>query len=171
MRFKDAIRWVKEKITGKKRRQETQEGEELEEMNISAQTEKKGLDGTEDEATDGEKAGGAFRDFLDNCNPIEKGQKEELEKVAANLALKCGMSVDEAGYELKKIMFSFSQAWQSVADSVRRIREELYFSSMDKWQREKLKMSNNERRRRGVPMVRRRQHLKNEKKQRYKRHE
>lgn len=171
MRFKNAIRWVKEKITGKKRRQETQEGEELEEMNISAQTEEKGMDGTEDEATDGEKAGGAFRNFLDNCNPIEKGKKEELEKVAENIALKCGISMDEAGYELQKAMLYFSQECESIANSVRRIWKESYFSSMDKWQREKLKMSNNERRRRGIPMVRRRQHLKNERNQRHKRHE
>lgn len=34
-----------------------------------------------------------------------------------------------------------------------------YCGDLDKWQLEKLKMSNNERRRRGIPMVRRRAYL------------
>lgn len=45
---------------------------------------------------------------------------------------------------------------------------ELY-GAKDKWQKEKLIMSNNERRRRGMPMVRRQQHLRNMRNQRRRR--
>ena len=41
-----------------------------------------------------------------------------------------------------------------------------YCGDLDKWQLEKLKMSNNERRRRGIPMVRRRAYMQAEKNRR-----
>ena len=149
-------------------------------MKSYAQEEEKGKEGAENEATEGEKAGEAFRSTLENNNLTEEEQREEaLRKTAENLAMIGGISAAEAENTLRKAVSLVSEAWKSVSNGVKKIgegirdacKQSLYYFSLDKWQKEKLEMPNNERRRRGIPMVRRRQHLKNERNQRCKRYE
>lgn len=180
MRFKEAVIRLKERITGGRKRQEAQEGEKVEKMKIYAREEEKGQEGARNEPTEGKEAGEAFRNALENSDLAEEEQREEaLRKTAENLAMLGGISAEEAENTLRMAISFFSEAWESFSNGIKRmgdgIREaceqSLYYFSLDKWQKEKLKIPNNERRRRGIPMVRRQQHLKNERNQRCRRHE
>lgn len=77
------------------------------------------------------------------------------------------ITVQELAETLIKLADNLKKTWEKVFESIKPAIEHLaefcrgYFSSMDKWELEKLKMSNNERRRRGRPMVRRRAHIRN----------
>lgn len=179
MRFKEAVIRLKERITGGRKRQEAQEREKVEKMKIYAQEEEKGQEGAENEATEGEEAGEAFRNALENSDLTEEQREEALRRVAENLAINGGVSAEEAENALRKVISSFSEVWESLANGIKKMgdgvreacEQSLYYFSLDKWQKEKLKIPNNERRRRGIPMVRRQQHLKNRRNQRCRRYE
>ena len=180
MRFEEGVIRLKEKITGGRKRQEAQEGEKVEKMKIYAQEEEKGQEGAVNEATEGEEAGEAFRNALKNSDLTEEMQREEaLRNVAKNPSMTGGISAEEAENALRMAISVFSEVWESFSNGIKRmgdgIREacerSLFYFSLDKWQKEKLEMPNNGRRRRGIPMVRRQQHLKNERNQRCRRYE
>lgn len=68
---------------------------------------------------------------------------------------------------LQEQMTSVLKAISKVWERLKQIFEKVYeicvrqISQIEKWQIEKILMSNNERRRKGIPMVRRRAHLQN----------
>lgn len=127
MGLRDAVRWLKRKIKGRKTEQEQQEE--------------------------------TIQESEENRIPEEETEPPEPETEAQEQALASfGISVEQATERIIQAMEIFREAFLATFG--------IY--SLDKWQREKLKMSNNERRRRGLPMVRRQQHLRNLKNQRRK---
>lgn len=127
MGLRDAVRWLKRKIKGRKTEQEQQEE--------------------------------TIQEPEENRIPEEETEPPEPETEAQEQALASfGISVEQATERIIQAMEIFREAFLATFG--------IY--SLDKWQREKLKMSNNERRRRGLPMVRRQQHLRNLKNQRRK---
>lgn len=70
-----------------------------------------------------------------------------------------GYDMDEVTKALMKIAETITEAMKPFIDSVKRL-------NMDKWQIAKMEMSNNERRRKKLPMIRRRGHIRAEQLQR-----
>lgn len=66
-----------------------------------------------------------------------------------------GYDMDEVTKALMKIAETITEAMKPFIDSLKRL-------NMDKWQIEKMEMSNNERRRKKLPMVRRRGYIRAE---------
>lgn len=86
--------------------------------------------------------------------------EEQWEKFRAAL-LKVGEMLKKAFQEMyEKLKQTFEKIFEAYAAKE---------CPPDKWQIEKMMMSNNERRRKGVPMVRRRAHLQNERNSRKRR--
>lgn len=147
MGLRDAVIWLKRKIKGRKTEQEQQEEPIQEpEENRTPEGETEPLE-PETEA----------QEQAENALP----EAEQPETCGASLDqafASFGISVEQATEGIIKAMEIFTEA----------IATAFGIYNLDRWQREKLKMSNNERRRRGLPMVRRQQHLRNLKNQRRK---
>lgn len=150
MGLRDAVIWLKRKIKGRKTEQAQQE-EPIQEPE-------------ENRTPEGE------------TEPLEpKTEAQEQEESAlpeAEQTETCSASLDQA---LASFGISVEQAIEGTIKAIEIFAEALAIAfdihnldNLDRWQREKLKMSNNERRRRGLPMVRRQQHLRNLKNQRRK---
>lgn len=101
--------------------------------------------------------------------------QQELEKIE-EFCKRYEMTAQELAVVLTKLAEDLRKVWEEIFESIRPATEHLatfcreYFSRMDKWELEKMKMSNNERRRRGLPMVRRRAHVRNTRNGRKRRH-
>jgi len=171
MGLRDAARWLKEKIIGKKDAQEPQKEGRREESDISSEKDEKGPERAENEAVEdakaseicendpeeiwreaGKAAGKALRNYLKKIGQMDEESHKVFEGVAEKFA--------EFGMTAEKVEEAWKRATLILAELC---------SGMDKWQIEKLMMSNNERRRRGMPMVRRQQHLRNMRNQRRRR--
>ena len=191
MGLKDAVKKVKEKVQGMAARpyigidmaagedmtayawqqetaqkpEEAPEGNQAE--NNSAQENEKGQERASGEATD------ALQKWLATL-PDEKRQ-QELEKIE-EFCKRYEMTAQGLAVGLTKLAEDLRKVWEEIFESIRPATEHLatfcreYFSRMDKWELEKMKMSNNERRRRGLPMVRRRAHVRNTRNGRKRRH-
>lgn len=146
MGLRDAARWLKEKIIGKKSAQESQEADRMEEPDIPSGKSEKEQEEAENEATEDVTEPEICK------NATEKIPDEAFECIAEKCAA-LGMSAEE-----------MEEAWKRALMAIAEL-----CSSLDKWQKAKLMMPNNERRRRGIPMVRRQQYLRNLKKQNRKR--
>lgn len=147
MGLRDAVRWLKRKIKGRKTAQEQQEEtiQEPEENRIP------------EEETEPQEPETEAQEQAENTLP--EAEQNETRSTSLEQALASfGISVEQATERIIQAMEIFREAFLAT----------LGIYSLDKWQREKLKMSNNERRRRGLPMVRRQQHLRNLKNQRRK---
>lgn len=89
-----------------------------------------------------------------------KCRTEELDMEEARKAFtSAGYDMDEVAQALAKIAETITEAIKPFIDSVKRL-------NMDKWQIAKMEMPNNERRRKRLPMIRRRGHIRAEKLQR-----
>lgn len=129
----DAARRLKEKITGKLTRQKAQEGRQDAKTSVSSPEPGKGQEGAENEAT------GAYASERWN---EKKKAIIGVDMAAGRDQTGCVNFGERTGEALKKVM------------AVNKGTE------ADEWQFEKLKTPNNERRRKGIPMVRRKQFIK-----------
>ena len=190
MGLKDAVKKVKEKVQGMAARpyigidmaagedmtayagqqetaQKPAEAHEGNQAENSAQETGEGQEGASGEATD------VLQKWLATL-PDEKRQ-QELEKIE-EFCKRYEMTAQELAVVLTKLAENLKKVWEEIFESIRPAIEHLatfcreYFSGMDKWELEKMKMSNNERRRRGLPMVRRQAHVRNTRNGRKRRH-
>lgn len=72
-------------------------------------------------------------------------------------------NMTESAVRLTKELQGAAKGFQEETKGFRKMMESLKYVGLDKWEIEKLKMSNNERRRRKIPMVRRRAYITAEK--------
>ena len=181
MGLKDAVKKVKEKVQGMAGRpyigidmaagedmtayagqkdaqkpEEAPEGQQAE--NSVAETEK-GQEGASGEAID------VLQEWLGRFpEEMQRKQEEMMEEFCQKHEIK----MEELAAGLLKAAEQLKNAFEKVMENLIIPASEWlaeyfqkYFSDMDEWQLEKMKMSNNERRRRGLPMVRRQAHLRN----------
>ena len=85
-----------------------------------------------------------------------KCRTEELDMEEARKAF------TSAGYDMDEV----AQALAKIAETIKRFIDSVKRLNMDKWQIAKMEMPNNERRRKGLPMIRRRGRIRAEKLQR-----
>lgn len=71
-----------------------------------------------------------------------------------------------AGYDMDEVSKALRQIAETIVEVMRPIVEEWKRIGLDKWQIAKMEMPNNERRRKGLPMIRRRGHIRAEQLQR-----
>ena len=71
-----------------------------------------------------------------------------------------------AGYDMDEVSKAMRQIAETIVEVMRPIVEEWKRIGLDKWQIAKMEMPNNERRRKGLPMIRRRGHIRAEQLQR-----
>jgi len=181
MGLKDAVKKVKEKVQGMAGRpyigidmaagedmtayagqkdaqkpEEATEGQQAE--NSVAETEK-GQEGASGEAID------VLQEWLGRFpEEMQRKQEEMMEEFCQKHEIK----MEELAVGLLKAAEQLKNAFEKVMENLIIPASEWLaeyfqkcFSDMDEWQLEKMKMSNNERRRRGLPMVRRQAHLRN----------
>lgn len=72
----------------------------------------------------------------------------------------------QAGYDMDEVSKALQQLAETIVEVMRPIVEEWKRIGLDKWQIAKMEMPNNERRRKGLPMIRRRGHIRAEQLQR-----
>ena len=72
----------------------------------------------------------------------------------------------QAGYDMDEVSKALQQFAETIVEVMRPIVEEWKRIGLDKWQIAKMEMPNNERRRKGLPMIRRRGHIRAEQLQR-----
>lgn len=72
----------------------------------------------------------------------------------------------QAGYDMDEVPKALQQFAETIVEVMRPIVEEWKRIGLDKWQIAKMEMPNNERRRKGLPMIRRRGHIRAEQLQR-----
>lgn len=111
---------------------------------------------------------------MENCTPeVEKGQKtgqadaaEAFQEQMAAVAKAAGMTADDLTKKMNDMVDALRElrgkVWQKVKQAMETILKAWEAAGIDEWtlawmqwENEKRKMSNNERRRRGLPMVRR----------------
>ena len=71
-----------------------------------------------------------------------------------------------AGYDMDEVSKALRQIAETIVEAMRQIVEAWKRLELDKWQIAKMEMPNNERRRKGLPMIRRRGHIRAEQLQR-----
>lgn len=103
----------------------------------------------------------------------ERREKIEMENYLF-YAKQQGLKTTEAIKKLNELADAVGVTVRKAAEVFREVtkvisNDFLEYVSMDEWQRQKKKMTNNERRRKGFPMVRRQQYLRIKKNQRRKR--
>lgn len=91
-----------------------------------------------------------------------RGQQEE-EKDITELMNEIEKNMTESAVRFAKELQGAAKGFQEATKVFRKMMESLKYVGLDKWEIEKLKMSNNERRRRKIPMVRRRAYITAEK--------
>lgn len=129
----------------------------------SAQETGKGQEGASGEAID------AVKELL---AMIPEERREQQLAMVDEFCKRYEITAQELAEALIKLADNLKKAWEKAFESIQPAIEHMeefcreYFSSMDKWELEKLKMPNNERRRRGMPMVRRRARIRNGRKRR-----
>lgn len=72
----------------------------------------------------------------------------------------------QAGYDMDEVSKALQQFAETIVEVMRPIVEKWKRIGLDKWQIAKMEMPNNERRRKGLPMIRRRGHIRAEQLQR-----
>lgn len=106
---------------------------------------------------------------------LDEEKRKEMQEALAECADKMGITAEELMKRVEKAAAVMTAAFKAIRDAMMKaaqvIRDWLkeYYDSMsglDKWQRMKLEMPNNERRRKKLPMVRRQAHLRNLRNQR-----
>jgi len=106
---------------------------------------------------------------------LDEEKWKEMQEALAECADKMGITAEELMKRVEKAAAVMTAAFKAIRDAMMKaapvIRDWLkeYYDSMsglDKWQRMKLEMPNNERRRKKLPMVRRQAHLRNLRNQR-----
>lgn len=180
MGLTDAVKKVKEKVqglagrpyigidmaagedmtayAGQKDAQKPEEAPEGQQAENSVAETGKGQEGASGEAID------ALQEWLAGLS--EEKRQQEMEKIE-EFCKRYKMTVQELAVVLTRLAENLKKVWEEIFESIRPAIEHLvtfsreYLSGMDKWELEKMKMSNNERRRRGLPMVRRQAHLRN----------
>ena len=92
---------------------------------------------------------------------------EELDLEEARKAFaSAGYDMDEVSKALRQIAETIVEVMRPIVEVMRPIVEEWKRIGLDKWQIAKMEMPNNERRRKGLPMIRRRGHIRAEQLQR-----
>lgn len=89
-----------------------------------------------------------------------KCRTEELDMEEARKAFA------SAGYDMDEVSKALRQIAETIVEAMRQIVEAWKRLELDKWQIAKMEMPNNERRRKGLPMIRRRGHIRAEQLQR-----
>ena len=128
----------------------------------------KGQEGAKTEATD------SIEKLLGG---IDEEMREEMQKKLDEAAQKMGIATEELAERLRQAAETIAKAFKELCDKMTATAPELsriwkqYYecmSGLDEWQKMKIEMPNNERRRKKIPMVRRQAYLKNLKNQRKK---
>lgn len=106
---------------------------------------------------------------------LDEEKRKEMQEALAECADKMGIAAEELVERLEKAAAVMTAAFKKIRDAMMKVAPVIrgwlkeYYDSMsglDKWQRMKLEMPNNERRRKKLPMVRRQAHLRNLRNQR-----
>lgn len=106
---------------------------------------------------------------------LDEEKRKEMQEALAECADKMGITAEELMERVEKAAAVMTAAFKAIRDAMMKAAPVIqgwlkeYYDSMsglDKWQRMKLEMPNNERRRKKLPMVRRQAHLRNLRNQR-----
>lgn len=129
------------------------------------QTEKSAQETQKGQETASGKATDMVQEWLTKL-PEEK--REQQAKMLEEFCEKNEVTMEKLASELLKAAEQIKNVWEEfvnrlIRPAIEYLAERLqeYFSGMDKWKLEKMKMTNNDRRRRGLPMVRRQAHVRN----------
>lgn len=132
----------------------------------NTQEAKKGQEAAKTEAT------ASLQELLET---LDEEKRKEMQEALAECADKMGIAAEELMERVEKAAAVMTAAFKAIRDAMMKAAPVIqgwlkeYYDSMsglDKWQRTKLEMPNNERRRKKLPMVRRQAHLRNLRNQR-----
>lgn len=184
MRIRDIAKNIKEKLTGKKAdsisasAQKAQEAQEEVQTENSAPEAEKTQNGAKAEATDmSEEDSKATEVSEENQKKIQEfleGLDDSQMQAMREYADQMGMKLEEVAECIIRAGEAIRMAWDSFMDRLQPAIQAMtaawndILAEMPEWEKEKLKMSNNERRRKGLPMVHRQAYLRSHRKKRRK---
>lgn len=190
MKIREMVAKAKDRIFGKKepgketgkdvqesaqKAQEQRKDEKTDFLSLEAEKRQEGAknDATGEDQTFGEKAVKALENAMQKIREMEEDERlRKQQELLELVAEQTGISSKELSERLSVAAESITAAWETFIERMKPVIDatvlafRYYYGGLDKWQLEKLKMSNNERRRRGIPMVRRRAYLQAEKNRR-----